>query len=258
LGAACGLLAGLLGIGGGVVIVPVLVSYFAFFHLQRDLTMHYAAGTSFGIMIFTAISSVYQHKRLGHMIFPIIVRMLPWVVLGTCLGAIVARFLHSAVLSIIFGVFLLLISANMLFKLKGVKRYIHRKINRQHVRIVSTLIGLMSGMLGIGGGALTVPFLRYNGIPMKKSSGSAAFLTLPIALCGFTLFLILGLSRHTLPWATGYIYWPAILCVAPISILFANLGARLTHRLRPEILQIAFSLLLVVLGVKMLWISLVL
>ena len=255
LGISSGLMAGLLGIGGGVIVVPILASFFTFFHLQSNLGMHYAAGTSFGIMIFTTLSSIRQHKAYGHIIWPMVIRMLPWVILGTFAGAIAARMLHSNVLSFVFSLFLLVMSANMALNLKKYRYRIRKKINKRAIRTMSVLIGISSGLFGVGGGTLSVPYLRHCGLSIKRASGSSAFLTLPIAICGFFLFLILGLSHHDLSWATGYIYWPAVLCIAPLSIIFANVGARLNYKLSPHFLQIAFAILLCVLGIKMFWLS---
>lgn len=255
LGIGSGLLAGFFGVGGGVMIVPLMASFFTLFHFQADLGMHYAVGTSFGIMMFTSMSSTRQHKKFGHIVWPVVMRMLPWVLVGTALGAISTRFLHSNVLSFIFALFLFCIVIYLLFSLKEKPLYVPPAPSKKTNRISSLSIGLCSGLLGIGGGALCVPYFRHAGFSMKNAAGSSAFLTLPIAFCGFCFFLVLGLSQPHLAWSTGYVYWPAVLCVVPLSVIFAGVGARLTNKVSPKKSQRYFALFLFVLAIKMVWLS---
>jgi uncharacterized membrane protein YfcA len=250
LGVFSGLSAGLLGIGGGALVVPGLALIFTSMNLLPAHIMHFASATSLCIMIFTAISSTHAHHKNHNIIWPMYNRMVPLIVIGTVLGAVAATFLHSDILSFIFALFLLSIGVQML-RVKNPRPGVLKPPKKRTVRIAGIVIGIKSGLLGIGGGTLSVPFLVWCNIPMKQSSGTSAAFTLPIAIMGTISFLFLGWGHSIVSWSTGYIYWPAVLCVAPFSVLFAQVGAKWASFMPAKLLKRLFAVLLLLLSVKM-------
>lgn len=257
LGGFSGLIAGMLGIGGGAMVVPGLAFVFTLMGMENHIIMQMASGTSLMIMVFTALSSGLAHIKQHHLHLDAFKKLLPGVLVGTISGAIIARHLHSDVLTLIFALFLLVLGLKLLY---GVM--VHRvkkvwKVSRDvkmpgWLRLVGLVIGLKSGLLGIGGGTLSVPLLLYCKAPMTKASGTSAVLTLPIGLMGALSFMYLGWGQQVVGWSMGYIYLPAVLCVAPLSIIFAQIGARLSDRLPERKLKLFFAVLLLVLSAKML------
>lgn len=239
-GAFAGLMAGVLGIGGGIVVVPALVFVF---HLMGDvpvsIEMHVAAGSSLAIMIVTAIASVRAHRQQGTIRMDVFQRMWPFIVIGTVVGVLLADLLPTRALEIIFGVFLLLILLNMLhnINIEYAKRYPTPWIHR----LVCSVIGFKSGLLGIGGGALIIPYLNYCGVETKKIPAVSAMCTLVVSVIGTLSVMIIGHFSHAgLHYATGYVYWPAVISVAVFSALIAPFGARITYLLPVKQLKYAF------------------
>lgn len=250
LGAFSGLMAGCFGVGGGVLVVPGLAFIFMSLNLPLHLIMQLSAGTSLCIMIFTSIASSYSHIKQGNVIWPMFIRMLPYILLGTLVGAICARFIPSGFLKVIFALFLLAVGLKMLIRLK-VPPGEFPEPKRKIVRWVAGLIGLQSGLLGVGGGTVSVPFLSHCHFPMKKAAGTSAMFTFPIAVIGTIAFALLGQGQVEVHWVTGFIYWPAVLCIAPFGVICAPIGAKLAKFLPSEVLRRVFAVLLLVLAVKM-------
>ncbi len=250
LGILTGTLAGLFGIGGGIFIVPGMTIILKLLNFPDNVIMKYAEGTSLSIMIFTSISTIYSHYKRNNILFDIFKKIVIWIVLGTILGAVIAHFVKAEFLEILFGIFLFLISMKMFlgFKIKkGNKKYPKKKT----LAIAGSLIGLKSGILGIGGGSISVPFLSYFNVPMRKAAGTSASFTFPIAVIGAISFMILGMQTIKEPLSLGYIYLPAFFTVFPLTMIFANIGARLTHIFPNRALQIGFAVLLLLLSCKM-------
>lgn len=253
IGVLAGLLAGILGIGGGIIVVPALVFVFQLTkEVSPTIQMHVAAGCSLAIMIFTAQSSARAHARQGKLLFDVFRRMWPWIVLGTVSGALLADLLNTRWLEVIFGIFLILIAFNMLFNInieyakKIIPNWIHRS--------VCFIIGLKSGLLGIGGGALIIPYLNYCGVDVKKIPGISALCTLIVSIIGTVVVIITGSMVSNLPpYSTGYIYWPAVFWIALFSTWFAPIGAKLTYRLPVKQLKYAFIGVLFVAALHLLY-----
>lgn len=230
-GAFAGLMAGLLGIGGGLVIVPALVFIFMRSpEIPNTLVMHMAAGSSLACMIFTSMSSIIAHRQRSGLVWPIYIRMAPGIIVGIILGAMLADALPTNILKIIFGVFLLLIVFKMYYptKLKVRRRFPSKWKNRA----ICSVIGLKSGLLGIGGGAVIIPYLTYCGVKVRKIAGISSMCSLTIAIVGCIVYSLTGLNEANLPaYGVGYVYWPAVLLVAIPSLLFAQIGASLTYSL---------------------------
>ncbi|WP_127478355.1 sulfite exporter TauE/SafE family protein [Sulfurivermis fontis] len=251
LGAFAGTLAGMLGVGGGLVIVPVLAWAFAGLAFDQGVIMHLAVGTSLATIVFTSLSSVRAHHRRGAVRWPAVWQLLPGIVLGVFLGALLAAGLPTAALRNVFGVFELLVAAQMGFSLLPEA---HRALpGRIGMSAAGTVIGGVSAIVGIGGGTLTVPFLLWCGVAMRQAVATSAACGLPIAVAGAVAFAWTGSGNAGLPaQALGYLYLPALFGIAVSSILFAPLGAWLAHSLPTTALKRFFALFLALLGVRML------
>lgn len=254
-GVAAGLMAGLLGIGGGLIIVPVLAILFAAQGFDAVTLMHVAIGTSLATIVFTSISSMLSHHRHNAVLWQLVFAMAPGIVIGALAGSLLANFISSPGLARFFGVFEILVAAQFIF---GHQPKEHRALAGRFMQsIAGGVIGLLSAILGIGGGTLTVPYLVWHRVDIRKAVGTAAACGLPIALAGAIGFCIAGSGSTTGAGAgqagfTGFIYWPAALAISATSVLFAPLGTRLAHTLPRGILRRVFALLLVLLGLKML------
>jgi uncharacterized protein len=251
-GAFAGLIAGLFGVGGGLVIVPVLVFVFSTLQLAPSHLVHLAIGTSLATIVFTSLSSVYAHHRHGAVQWPLFLRLLPGMATGALLGAKLAHWLPTGSLRAIFGIFELLVAAHLAF---GGKPSLHRNLpGLAGLSGVAILIGAISALVGIGGGTMTVPFLVWCQVEMRQAIATSAACGLPIALAGAAGFILSAWQMPDLPpWSTGYIYWPAALAIVSVSIFFAPLGARLAHRLPATQLKRLFALFLTGLGIYMLF-----
>jgi uncharacterized membrane protein YfcA len=251
-GVMTGLVAGVLGIGGGMVIVPALL--YIFQHTQTvpsGCEMHFAAGTSLAIMIFTAQASVRAHLKHNGIRWDAYFRLQKGIIVGAILGAIMAEQLPTYWLRMILGVFLLLIATEMMFNLSFAERKNFPAPWVTH--LVSTVIGFKSGLLGIGGGALIIPYLTYCGVTRRETAGISAMCSLTISLIGTVAFMITGSSQGNLPaFSTGYVYWPAVLWIAIPSMIFAPIGARLTYRLSVTHLKYAFLVVLIIAAINLL------
>ena len=251
LGLFAGVMAGLLGVGGGLIIVPTLA--WIFHHQQVDdaIVMHLAIGTSLATIVVTSISSVRAHHRRGAVLWPIFWRLTPGIVVGAWLGATIADALPSAVLSKVFAVFVLTVAAQMGF---GAKPAPHRELpGTAGMLTAGGVIGAVSAIVGIGGGSLTVPFLTWCNTAIRQAVATSSACGLPIALAGALGFVVTGLNAAGRPdWSLGYIYGPALVGITLTSMLSAPLGAKLAHTLPTEMLKKVFAVFLTLVGVKML------
>ncbi|MDP1708540.1 MAG: sulfite exporter TauE/SafE family protein [Gammaproteobacteria bacterium] len=254
LGAFVGVVAGLFGVGGGLIIVPALLFIFHGSGMSATVVMHMAIGTSLATIMVTSLSSVRAHHQHGAVLWPIVAKLAPGIVAGTLFGAYIVNQLPNATLRIIFGVFELLVAAQMAF---GIKAAPHRQLpGWPGMSVTGAIIGKVSAIIGIGGGTLTVPFLVWCNTGIRQAVATSAACGLPIAVAGTVGFVITGWNTPQLPaWSTGYIYWPAFAGIALASVLSAPLGARLAHTLPVGQLRIYFSLLLALLGMRMLLFS---
>jgi uncharacterized membrane protein YfcA len=234
--------------------VPVLAMLFAAGELPAELIMHVAIGTSLATIVITSISSTYAHHRHGAVQWRIFWRLSPGIVLGAWFGAAIADVLPTRTLQIVFGVFELAVAAQMAFSiLPGARRDLPAATG---LGLAGGVIGAVSAVVGIGGGTLTVPFLLWSSVGMRQAVATSAACGLPIALAGATGFMLAGWRHPGLPqWSTGYVYWPAFAGIVTASMLFAPLGARLAHRLPTSVLKKVFAVFLLLLGVRMLWLS---
>lgn len=251
LGAFAGVMAGLLGVGGGLIIVPVLAWIFRSQQINEAIIMHLAIGTSLATIVVTSISSVRAHHQRGAVLWPSVWQLTPGIVVGAWLGAAVADLLSSMALQKVFAVFVLIMSAQMAFAAKPPpQRGLPGSVG---MLAVGTVIGVVSAIVGIGGGSLTVPFLTWCNVSIRQAVATSAACGLPIALAGSIGFVATGLNAEHLPaWSLGYVYGPALVGVAAISMLLAPVGAKLAHTVPTELLKKVFAGFLAVVGLKML------
>ncbi|WP_291328039.1 sulfite exporter TauE/SafE family protein [Desulfovibrio sp. UCD-KL4C] len=251
LGAIAGLLAGLLGIGGGLVIVPIL--YFALppLGVSEAQLMHVALGTSLATIIFTSISSMRAHNSRGAIRWDIFKRITPGILIGTFLGSCFASYLNTNVLKVIFVIFLYYVASQMLL---GLKPKASRQVPEKWGLIgAGGAIGAMSSLVGIGGGTLSVPFLTMCNIQIHTAIGTAAAIGLPLALAGTAGYIWTGIGVQGLPsWSIGYVFLPALIGIVCTSMLTAPYGAKLAHSLPVAKLKMIFAILLFLVATKML------
>ncbi len=251
LGTFAGLIAGLLGIGGGLIIVPVLVAIFQSQNIAAPSIVHLAIGTSLASIVFTSIASIWTHHRQGGVLWPLFRQLTPGIILGAWLGASIASFLPTDTLKHVFGWVELYVAIQMTLNIKP-------KPQRQFPSGwgafgVGNIIGTVSALVGIGGGTLTVPFLTWCNVAMRNCVATSAACGLPIAVAGTLGFMATGWGKPHLPESSfGYIYMPALLGIVSASVLSAPLGARLAHKLPATHLKKIFAILLYILAARML------
>lgn len=248
-GAAAGLLGGLLGIGGGLVVVPVLVFIFHAHGFAPEVLTHMAVGTSLATIILTSISSVRAHHERGAVEWRVFALVAPGLVLGSLFGAQIAHALPARTLQLVIGGFALLMAVQML---SGWQASAHRALpGRTGLLGAGGIIGTASAIFGIGGGSLMVPFLSYHNVLMQRAVATAAACGLPIAVAGAAGFVYAGWGESGLPaQSLGYIYLPAWVGISAASVVFARPGAHYAHRLPAKTLKRIFAVLLIVVGLQ--------
>ena len=249
-GAFAGFSAGLFGIGGGLIIVPVLYFVFSAQGIAADSVMHSALATSLASIVFTSVSSTLAHHKKHAVIWPLVWRLAPGIVTGAWLGGMAAARLDTAVLKPVFAVFELLVALHLLRRASPVQQ---RTPLQNPVAVGGGLtIGFISAIVGIGGGTLTVPFLHWHNIAMRHAVATSAACGLPIALFGAAAYVVSGWQANLPVPSLGYVNLPALGFIVITSYLCAPLGARLAHHLPEQRLKMAFALFLLALSMKML------
>lgn len=250
-GFAAGILAGLLGVGGGIVIVPVLFHLFALIGIDPAVTMHVAVGTSLATIIPTSIVSARAHYRRDAVDLALLRRWGPWVLLGTLVGTVVAGLVRGSVLSGVFAVVALFVAANMAFRPEGHR--LRDSLPSPPVQApIAAVIGALSAMMGIGGGTLSVPTLSACAYPIRKAVGTAAALGMIIAVPGTVGFLVAGIDvAGRPPGSVGFVNLIGFALIVPATILAAPLGAHVAHAVSPTLLRRAFALFLFLTAVRM-------
>ncbi|SMC96426.1 hypothetical protein SAMN02746065_11783 [Desulfocicer vacuolatum DSM 3385] len=252
LGALAGVLAGLLGIGGGLVIVPMLTFAFTGQGFAHDHILHLALGTSLASILFTSLSSVRSHHQRGGVAWPVVLKITPGILVGTFVGAWVASQLSTNFLKGFFAVFLFYVGTQMLL---GIKPKPNREIpGAPGMFGAGGVIGIFSSLVGIGGGTLSVPFLVWHNTAMRNAIGTSAAIGFPIAVAGTMGYLLNGWGMSDLPpYSLGYIQGTALAGIVSASVCTAPLGAKLAHTLPVDKLKRIFALLLYVVAVRMIW-----
>ncbi|WP_333614982.1 sulfite exporter TauE/SafE family protein [Psychrobacter sp.] len=256
IGALAGFAAGLFGVGGGTIIVPLLFIVFTQMDYSPDSIMHLALGTSLATIIVTSISSLMAHNKKGAVMWLVFKNLAPGLAIGCFLGAGIAGQISGLYLQLIVGVFLLWVAYKMFF---AGKKPVASQVNAggAHAELPSKpkqlaaggVIGIASAIFGIGGGSLTVPYLtRYN-VVMQKAVGTSAACGLPIAIAGALGFMFFGMQQQVdVPNTIGFVHIYAFLGISIMSFFTAKLGAKVAHILSPELLKKCFAILLTVVG----------
>jgi hypothetical protein len=257
-GVFAGLASGLLGVGGGIIIVPVL--YFIFVAQAIDpaigqgqpteYVMHMALATSLATIIITSVSSAYAHHKKQAVLWPIVFQLSPGILIGAWAGGVIASHLETAPLKYAFGFFELFIALH-LFLNHQTKQH-SSNINTIKSVLGGSVIGTVSSIIGIGGGTLTVPFLNWHRINIKNAVATSAACGFPIAVAGTASYIYHGWKISGLPpLSLGFVNLTAFAFIIITSFLMAPLGARLAHHLPEDILRKVFAVFLLLISLKM-------
>jgi uncharacterized membrane protein YfcA len=252
LGLLVGFVAGLLGVGGGLIIVPVLIMLLHAQGLAAGIEPQVALGTSLASILFTSLSSVRAHHRRGAVDWPLVGRIAPGILAGTLAGALVAAQVPATLLKGFFVVFLFYAAVQMWADFKPAP---HRGLpGRAGTTLAGGVIGAVSSWVGIGGGTLSVPFMLWHNIPLHRAIATSAAIGFPIAFAGAIGYVLGGRNSPDLPAASlGFVYLPALAGIVVGSVLTAPLGAATAHRLPVRPLKRVFALLLFTLALRMAW-----
>jgi uncharacterized membrane protein YfcA len=257
LGAFVGLAAGLLGIGGGGVMVPMLTAIFLSQNVPADQVVHLALGTSMACIMVTSLSSLRAHHANGAVVWPLVKLMVLGVVLGTFSATFIASMISSKALAIFFACFMGYVAIQMFSNSKSTQHAssaTHHSINRIELVLASIGIGSISAIVSIGGGSITVPYLTWRKVDIKKAIGTSAAIGFPLSIAGSVGYLLSGWSHVApIPFTYGFINLPAVIVISITSFFTAPIGANLTQKLPVATLKKIFALLLATLSLKMLW-----
>jgi uncharacterized membrane protein YfcA len=250
-GLVAGVLAGLFGIGGGIVIVPVLETALGFAGVDPAIRMHVAVGTSLATIIPTSISSARAHHQRQSVDVEIVKRWAIFVLIGALLGAWIASMVHSRVLAMVFASLAFMVAIKMLFFPES--RNLTEKVPRGPlVTVIPTAIGCFSSMMGIGGGTFSVMTLTLFNEPIHRAVGTAALFGLVISVPGMLGFAIAGWGDPRIPAASlGYVSLVGFACIAPATVLAAPLGAKLAHGFSAKRLNMLFGAFLIVASLRL-------
>ena len=251
LGLVVGFFAGMFGIGGGVIIVPLLVFLFTAQHFPADRVLHLALGTSLASIVFTNLSSVRAHHVRGGLRWDIVRTATPAIVAGTLVGTLFADRMSSRYLAIIFTVFVFFSSLQMWVDTKPVAtRTLPGKLG---LSTAGLAVGALCSLVGVGGGILVIPLMTICNVPMINAIGTSAALGLPISIGGAFGYVITGLNQTQLPPLTlGYVYVPALVGLVVGSFITVPFGAQIAHRTPVIVLRRIFAVVLFALATKML------
>ena len=251
IGITVGFLAGLFGVGGGMIMVPMLVFVFTAKGFPAEHMMHLSLATSMATIVFTSLSSVRAHHRHGAVDWRVARAMAPGIVVGALAATLIAGFIPTRPLAIAFTAFMFYAAARMFFE-------VDPKPSRQLPGAaglfgVGAGIGALSSVLAAGGAFLSIPFLARCNVPLKRAIGTAAAIGFPIAAAGTAGYVLNGLRAGDLPEGSlGFVYLPALALIVLASMPMAPLGARLAHRWPVRRLRIVFALMLFAIALRML------
>jgi uncharacterized membrane protein YfcA len=250
-GVVAGLLAGLLGVGGGIVIVPILYFLFQAFGVSADSAMVIATATSLATIVPTSISSIRAHHKKGNVDFALLKIWGAFILCGVLLGSYLVTRVNGQMLSTLFGIIATLSAVNMLFGSKTpLFKDLPGKIGQS---IMGACVGLFSSLVGIGGGTLTVPILTFCNYPAHRAVGTAAAVGLIISLPAAITMLVIGVTPSDAPLGTfGLVNLVGFVCIVPLTVIFAPIGAHLGSKLNATKLKKVFAVVLLITGVRML------
>jgi len=252
LGAVAGFLGGMFGIGGGTVLVPILLMLFEAQHFPAEHTMHLALGSAMAVIIFTSIASTRKHHQHNAVIWRVVFSISPGILLGTAIGSLVAASISPHFLTIFFALFMYFAAIQILL---NVSPHATRQLpGITGMTLMGAITGWISTLVSVGGGTLTVPFLIWCNVPIRNAIGTASAIGFPIAVGGTLGYILTGMHATDLPSpCLGYVYLPAMLSCAFVSIFTAPIGAKNAHRINVTLMRKLFAVLLLALATKLLW-----
>ncbi|MGD9592171.1 MAG: sulfite exporter TauE/SafE family protein [Candidatus Berkiella sp.] len=251
-GAFGSILQGIIGIGTGVIIVPLLTFLLPDYGISQENASHIALATSMAAIAINSITALISHQRHQNIQWPVFNKMVLFSLLGAGLGAFGASYVSGFYLEGIYGLFLLVIAALML-----IQRSIHEPIDDMPVISFPKLatgglgVGFIGSVLGSGGGILMVPLLHKFKVKMRYAVGTSTLIGLPISLMGTMTYSIMGATKATIPFVVGYIHWPALLACSLAGLICAPLGVKLASKLPNHIVRKIFAYSMIVVGLKM-------
>ena len=247
-----GFAAGLLGVGGGMILVPFITMVLAARGVPDELVVHMAIATSLGTIMFTSLSSVRAHHKHGAVVWRIVKLLAPGILIGSTVGPWIGKQMNTATLSMFFGVFVAFSATQMLVNKKPAAARDLPKAPGMFA--AGGVIGVLAGLVGAGGGFVSVPFMTWCGVRIHNAVATSAALGFPIALAGTLANVVYGWGEPGLPdYSLGFIYVPALLIIVAASVVMAPIGARTAHRMPVRQLQRIFALILYSLAAYMFW-----
>ncbi|MFP5393595.1 MAG: sulfite exporter TauE/SafE family protein [Gammaproteobacteria bacterium] len=252
MGVGGGFAAGLLGIGGGMVLVPFITMILSARHFPDELVVHMAIATSLGTILFTSLSSVRAHHAHGAVLWRVVRLLAPGILVGSWIGPWIAKQMNTSVLALVFAVFVAFSATQMLLnKRPSAARDLPAGPG---MALAGGVIGVVAGLVGAGGGFISVPFMTWCNVKIHNAVATSAALGFPIALAGTLSNVYYGWGEAGLPaWSLGYIYLPALAVIALASVTMAPVGARVAHRMPVQKLKRIFAFVLYALAGYMLW-----
>ena len=252
-GLASGLIAGLFGVGGGIILVPAIAFTLEYVGYNPLITMHLGVATSLAVIVPTSISSAIAHHRKGMVDYIIIYRLWPSIAIGAIIGAFSAQIFSGDTLRILFSIIAIITSINMMQKLQfvfGSEMPSSKIFNSAS----GSVIGLLSSMIGIGGGAISIPLMNFFSVPHHRTTGTASALGLVIAFPAAVVFALADTSNLNLPqWSLGMISLPVFFIFIPLTIIGAQIGAKLANMLNELFLRRIFSIFILLMAIRMIY-----
>lgn len=250
IGAFAGFVAGLFGVGGGLIIVPILYAVFVAQGYDPSYIMHMALGTSLATIIVTSISSISAHHKKGAVIWQVVKNLTPGLAVGSFLGAAVADILSSHILQLIIACFAFWVAIRMFKGSQTVVDTSQQLPSKPKQILAGGGIGIASAIFGIGGGSLTVPYLNRYGVVMQKAVATSAACGFPIAVAGAIGFMWFGSQQpEPIKDAWGYVHIYAFIGISIMSFMTAKIGAKFAHHLSPIMLKKCFASLLTLVSI---------
>ena len=251
LGSFSGVLAGVFGIGGGIIIIPTFFYIFSYLAFPDEILSHMVLGSSLGVIAFSSISSTFSHHSKGAVNWRLIKVVAPSIVIGSSLGGLTAGYLESSTLQGLVSLFLVVASVQLIFEFPPPSQ--NPKTNLAGPVIAGGGIGWLSGVFGIGGGIFSVPYFYHRGLKMMHAIGTSAACGIPIAIAGSISYILIGYENLNLPeYSVGYVYLPATIIVGVMSSLTAKFGVNIAHRMKQKKLRIAFAFLVMIMALNLL------
>ena len=250
LGSVAGLTAGVFGLGGGIIIVPALIFTFSFLGFPNEVLTHMAVGTSLSTIMFTSLSAIYVHHKKSVINWVLALKLSVGMILGGLIGAYFADIFSGELLQKLFARYSITVAYQMWFSWRPSGSL--TLPTKTGLALLGTIIGMVSGLFGIAGGSLVVPILTLYRMKIKEAIATSSVTGFPIALSGTIGYLLTGLGNVSLPeYSVGYIYLPATLGIILSSTIFAKIGAKLVHRLDSNRLKKSFSIVLLLVAIKL-------